>query len=88
MVSSSSLAGLAAGLACREVPPVPLLPATGCPIRDLLRAGLPVGLFCVCALGRAVFFGTAAFFAVVVAAGVFSGVIDGVALPPAARRTA
>jgi hypothetical protein len=51
----------------------------------LLRTGLTIGLFWVCARGRAVFFGTAGFF-VVVAAGVFSGVREGVTLP--ARRTA
>jgi hypothetical protein len=58
-----------------------------CPSLDLLRMGLTLGLFCVCARGRTLLFGATDFFAVV-AAGVFSGVIDGVALPVPARRTA
>jgi hypothetical protein len=57
----------------------------GWPILDLLLTGLTLGLFWVCDRGRAVLFGTAGFFAVV-AAGVFSGVRDGVTLP--VRRTA
>ena len=65
-----------------------------CASLDLLRTGLTFGLLCVCALGRAVvLLGTTIDFLAVAAAGVFSGVIDGVILPPApapapARRTA
>jgi hypothetical protein len=61
-----------------------------CASLDLLRTGLTFGLFCVWARGRIVLFGATDFFAVVIAAGVFSGVMDGVTLPVpvAARRIA
>lgn len=93
MVSSSSLAGLTAGLPCREVLLVVLRWVVLCvlcvlwPSLDLLLTGLTLGLFCVWARGRTVLFGATDFFAVV-AAGVFSGVIEGVTLPVPARRTA
>lgn len=85
IVRSSSLAGLAVGLSCRELTVGVLFCAIGWPILDLLRTGLTVGLFWVFDRGRAVFLGIAGFF--VAGAGVFSGVIDGVTFP-AARRTA
>jgi hypothetical protein len=64
-----------------------LLAVVLCPNRDLLRIGLTLGLFCVCARGRAILFGATDFLAVA-ATGVFSGVIDGVILPVPLRRTA
>jgi hypothetical protein len=83
--SSSSLAG--AGLFCRELVLAVLWAVALCPSLDLLRTGLTLGLFCVCARGRTLLFG-ATDFLVVVTAGVFSGVMDGVTLPLPARRTA
>lgn len=57
----------------------------GWPILDLGRAGLTCGLFCVCARGLELLFGTAGFL-VAVGAGAFSGVMLGVLFP--GRRTA
>lgn len=76
-VRSSSLAGLIPGLPCRELPlGVFRCMVADSPSLDLLRIGLMLGLLCVCARARAVLLGATDFFAV--AAGVFSGVIDGV----------
>jgi hypothetical protein len=85
--SSSSFAGLGAGLFCREFVLADWWPVVLCPSLDLLRAGLTLGLFWVCARGRALLFGGTDFFAVA-ATSVFSGVMDGVTLPLPARRTA
>jgi len=87
MVRSSSLAGLNAGLPCRELALGVLWCVTGSPILDLLLIGLILGLVWVCARARAVLLGATDFFAVV-AAGVFSGVMEGVTLPVPVRRTA
>ena len=87
MVNSASFEGLTAGLPWRELVLGVLRWLATSPSLDLLRTGLMLGLFCVCDRGRLMLFGAIGFLVVVVA-GVFSGVIEGVTLPVPARRTA